>query len=468
MLTTINHGEYDTSECKSPVPIEELKSPVPIEELKSLAPIEEKKIDPKQDLIAFRKSINVRALSGLRNIGNTCYMNSALQCISATYPFVANILKKRFSKDLVCSTINTVAYEERKKRKLSKDSEVEIYVDQIRDKYKSSMTYNLFKLLRGMWEQNQEITPRGFKETVETINPDFQGYRQHDSQEFLSFVLDRIHEELKTDANVSFNKISDEIVAYDSKKKEFSELINSETITALDKEVIKHQYKEFKQKYVKESAVYNSYIYLQKYLSKNNSIISDLFTGLFYSETICSECNERSQVFEPYNILSLSIPETGVDTIMNCLATYTSAEELTGENKYRCGECKKLVNAVRKSYIWETPDVLIIQLKRFQNVGTSMRKINSTIKFPMNNLSFDKNYCEYNTHDHKYSLYGVIQHMGSLSGGHYVSFTKNPINNKWYYYNDNNIVHVPDDKIEDQLLSSNNYILFYMRDKLVI
>ena len=48
----------------------------------------------------MESKINVRGLSGLNNIGNTCYMNSALQCISSSDIFVSYIIKKKFVRDL--------------------------------------------------------------------------------------------------------------------------------------------------------------------------------------------------------------------------------------------------------------------------------------------------------------------------------------------------------------------------------
>ena len=43
---------------------------------------------------------DVRGLSGLNNIGNTCYMNAALQCLSASNLFVGFLIKKKFVSDI--------------------------------------------------------------------------------------------------------------------------------------------------------------------------------------------------------------------------------------------------------------------------------------------------------------------------------------------------------------------------------
>ena len=57
----------------------------------------------------------------------------------------------------------------------------------------------------------------------------------------------------------------------------------------------------------------------------------------------------------------------------------------------------------------------------------------------------------------KYDLVGFINHYGSLTFGHYVSVNKNPYNNEWYRYDDQNRISFP----ESRLIKDNAYILFY-------
>ncbi len=62
--------------------------------------------------------------------------------------------------------------------------------------------------------------------------------------------------------------------------------------------------------------------------------------------------------------------------------------------------------------------------------------------------------------------------MGSLNGGHYVAITKNPNNNKWYKFDDNNIINIPESNdnnsqpkpkpLTEQINSSDSYVLFYV------
>ena len=58
-----------------------------------------------------------------------------------------------------------------------------------------------------------------------------------------------------------------------------------------------------------------------------------------------------------------------------------------------------------------------------------------------------------------YNLHGVVNHYGTLGFGHYVSFTKNPFDGKWYRYDDL----YRDEVGEDELHKDSAYLLFYIR-----
>ena len=56
-------------------------------------------------------------------------------------------------------------------------------------------------------------------------------------------------------------------------------------------------------------------------------------------------------------------------------------------------------------------------------------------------------------------MHGVVNHYGTLGFGHYVSFTKNPFDGKWYRYDDL----YRDEVGEDELHKDSAYLLFYIR-----
>ena len=63
----------------------------------------------------------------------------------------------------------------------------------------------------------------------------------------------------------------------------------------------------------------------------------------------------------------------------------------------------------------------------------------------------------------KYNLYAVVNHYGSINGGHYTSHTKNAINNLWYEFNDSNVVHIDPENLNKEIITNSGYILFYKK-----
>jgi hypothetical protein len=131
-------------------------------------------------------------------------------------------------------------------------------------------------------------------------------------------------------------------------------------------------------------------------------------------------------------------------------------EELLDENnEWYCENCKKKQRAKKKLEIYNTPKILIIQIKRFSHIN----KINTKVNFPLTDLDLSKYILsEDKTRPIKYDLFAVANHYGSLSFGHYTAFCKNSINEKWYEFNDSCVCEIKD---LSKIVSSNAYVLFY-------
>jgi len=113
---------------------------------------------------------NKPGLCGLANLGNTCFMNSALQCMSNVPPLTDYMLSSRWEKEL------------------NRDNPLGMR-GEIADSYN--------ELVRDMWSGQRGYTvPRNFKVAVGRFAPQFSGYQQQDSQELLAFLLDGLHEDL--------------------------------------------------------------------------------------------------------------------------------------------------------------------------------------------------------------------------------------------------------------------------------
>uniref|UniRef100_A0A2P2KY21 Ubiquitin carboxyl-terminal hydrolase n=1 Tax=Rhizophora mucronata TaxID=61149 RepID=A0A2P2KY21_RHIMU len=108
-------------------------------------------------------------LAGLQNLGNTCFMNSAIQCLVHTSPLVEYFLQD-YSEEI--NALNPLGM-------------------------RGELAIAFGDLLRKLWSSGRTtIAPRAFKGKLALFAPQFSGYNQHDSQELLAFLLDGLHEDL--------------------------------------------------------------------------------------------------------------------------------------------------------------------------------------------------------------------------------------------------------------------------------
>ncbi|XP_056185961.1 ubiquitin carboxyl-terminal hydrolase 16 isoform X2 [Falco biarmicus] len=194
-------------------------------------------------------------------------------------------------------------------------------------------------------------------------------------------------------------------------------------------------------------------------------------------------------------------PEEG--SIHHCLYQFTRNEKLTETNKLLCDVCtqrhygpkkntkseKKYIytNAKKQMLISLAPPILTLHLKRFQQAGFNLQKVNRHIKFPevIDLAPFCtvkcKNVAEGNTKV-LYSLYGVVEHSGTMRSGHYTAYAKmrnmnnhlsdlvlrgqspealetEPVKGQWFHISDTHVQAVSASKV----LSSQAYLLFYER-----
>ncbi|KAM9344356.1 ubiquitin carboxyl-terminal hydrolase 11 [Pholidichthys leucotaenia] len=120
---------------------------------------------------------------GLTNLGNTCFMNSALQCLSNTPSLTEYFLQNSYLEEL--NFTNPLGM---------KGEIAEAYAD----------------VIKQMWSgRHYSVVPRVFKTKVGHFASQFLGYQQHDSQELLSFLLDGLHEDLNRVKNKEYIELRD-------------------------------------------------------------------------------------------------------------------------------------------------------------------------------------------------------------------------------------------------------------------
>lgn len=430
----------------------------------------------------YRKNIITRGLSGFCNVGNTCYMNAALQCLFATDLLVAYL---RGNETDNCEFKLDLQYATNKKMVDNKDTTTQIDILNVKKKMKMSLAYKLRNLCVIYWGINCKIKPESFKNKLGSLSKVFAGFNQNDSQECLSFILDRLHEDTKTNANVVLKPMSENVVKYNAyleqyentlKQLEESKVVhknNTFKIEQINENIkqLKIHFNGIKNKFLREDTFLRGIKFWKQYLKNNHSSVIDIFSGLYLSEIVCSNCQNHSFTYDPFNLISLSIPKnTNSVTLEACLEqTFNNAEMLNGDNAYNCDNCTFKSDATKTTTLWHSPEKLIIQLKRFNHDNSSRRhshqKNNIFVKFPLENLNMTPYTSSYTNENQYYDLYGVIYHTGGLQGGHYVAYTKNAVNDKWYLFDDSNVLHIDDNEIENKINTGGAYVLFYRKKK---
>lgn len=201
------------------------------------------------------------------------------------------------------------------------------------------------------------------------------------------------------------------------------------------------------------------------------------------------------------------IPASSALTLEQCLEHYTKAETLSAEDAWRCPHCQKYLPVVKTLGLWSLPDIMVIHFKRFRQQqlrGPQAAKLTTLVKFPLHgfdmtpHLARDPNaeatsgaatgpednwspwrksnkrhtnnqHSQFPHHmmDNRYDLYAVCYHQGdTLETGHYTAACKNPYDHQWYKFDDQRVNQVPSDRIQEEIVNNEAYILFYQRRKI--
>ncbi|XP_077986506.1 ubiquitin carboxyl-terminal hydrolase 44-like [Glandiceps talaboti] len=406
-------------------------------------------------------------VTGLRNLGNTCYMNSILQVLGHLDWFRDSFLNLEVSAAEDEKRKGIHGRNTNLKRKLySRQTTVECYkeVETPRSryktgssryygglnggatkgsdkwKYKSSETlqsnvllcHELHALFRVMWSGKWAIvSPHAILSSVWQLIPSFKGYSQQDAQEFLCELLDKVNSELHY-------------------------AVTSSVLSA------------------KTAALMPS------------QIISTSFQGELVSQVTCLSCSNKSNTYEPYWDLSLEFPEryqcrrgTELSTeschVIEMLSAFTEVERLEGQ-VYECQQCNKKrraksgkpvikTQATKQLLITRLPQVLRLHLKRFRWSGRMHReKISIHVAFDQE-LDM-RTYCsptlDWPDESFIYQLSAVVIHHGrGFGSGHYTAYCWNAEGGFWVHCNDSRLDLC---SIED-VTACQAYILFYTQKK---
>ena len=320
------------------------------------------------------------------------------------------------------------------------------------------------KLTYQIWEgKHRCVIPRDILRCIMYKFPQFRGYGQQDAHEFLTCLLQFLHDQYK-----------------------YKIAIESDS----DKEEEEEEEEEEKEKKKKKKN--------RKY--QETSIIYDLFSGEIISQVECSECGTKSKKIESITNIQVEIPkQEQVDRAVKernakplptkgwmqsvftfvglqqqsiplslCLHSYCTSEDLQNTEKYFCDKCKKKQDAKKTLLISRLPEILTIQIKRFSHDSfwRGSAKISTHVSFPIDNLDLKeyihpKHINDKQNRDTIYDLSSIVKHMGSTGGGHYICFAKHQSSGKWYKFDDSRVEQISPEKLYEQQA----YILFYTRRK---
>merc|ERR1711871_1737111 len=123
------------------------------------------------------------------------------------------------------------------------------------------------------------------------------------------------------------------------------------------------------------------------------------------------------------------------------------------------------MGAEKKMSLWRLPNYLIIQLKRFSQEGYYRERLDTMVNFPVEGLDMTEHVHENSPFKNQkekfiYDLYGVANHMGSASFGHYTAYCKSESTRGWKEYNDSSVTQVTNPQ---SVVTYHAYVLFYRR-----
>jgi ubiquitin C-terminal hydrolase len=320
---------------------------------------------------------------GLTNIGNTCFMNSAIQCL-IHIPEV---------RDIFLNIVNINKCEE------------------------TLVAFNWTKLVCALWDK---------EETVVSVRPitfytsfckyickkgldQFRGYGQNDVQEFIVLLLDILHESMKKRCVININ----------------GKIQNEQDQCAYD-------------------AASSWKSYFQDGYSK---VISTFYGQLKSGIIDCDTQKLLSTSYDPICHFNLPIPDIEMfevadilPDIYDCFELFCEEEELEDRFTYK----KEEYTVTKKIDVWKFPSLLMVTFKRFDMM---LRKNSQKIEFPVKTLDLTKFCSGYSTNSpRKFNLVGVCNHNGNIRGGHYYSYSLCH-DGKWRQFNDKYVSEISENNI---------------------
>ena len=320
----------------------------------------------------------------LPNLGNTCYLNSAVQCLLGTTVFNDYVLNTSFNPDTILDCFQKFG----KKVLILEETDTDNDNDTYWNEYKTLVT----KLSKSL-KNSMDI------------------YRQNDLGEFLNLFIDYTNNEVSRKINMSrviaeYNNLDD---------------VNS-GLLRLRRKCNMAWINNFKNEY---------------------SCLVPMFYSLLISQISCG-CGKIHHNYEFFNIIQVDIPNQIDDDknermgtltdnnrvcLTNCIDDFMRSFKLNDASnhesiEWKCDVCNKKVLSRKSFTFWKLPKILIFNIKRFvfnEKAGDFM-KLNTEVSIPEIIDMKKWTLCDDRTCD--YRLKSIGCHVGRLNFGHYYTFVR--------------------------------------------
>uniref|UniRef100_A0A8C8VXW5 Ubiquitin carboxyl-terminal hydrolase 21 n=1 Tax=Peromyscus maniculatus bairdii TaxID=230844 RepID=A0A8C8VXW5_PERMB len=320
---------------------------------------------------------------GLRNLGNTCFLNAVLQCLSSTRPLRDFCLRRDFRQEMPGGG------------------------------RAQELTEAFANVIGALWHPDscEAVNPTRFRAVFQKYVPSFSGYSQQDAQEFLKLLMERLHLEINRRGRRAPPILASGPVPSPPRRggalHEEPELSDDDRANLMWK----------------------------RYLEREDSKIVDLFVGQLKSCLKCQACGYRSTTFEVFCDLSLPIPKKGFAggkvSLRDCFSLFTKEEELESENAPVCDRCRQKTRSTKKLTVQRFPRILVLHLNRFSTSRGSIKKSSVGVDFPLQRLSLG-DFASDKAGSPVYQLYALCNHSGSTG---------------WHVYNDSRVSPVSENQV---------------------